>query len=91
MALSLKVSLGGRVFVGASQIELVSVGVADATVEVDGERAIQVYDDRSVEILPDVYLGLDNIDIHGRSVRMVFEAPRTVTILRDKLVQVENA
>lgn len=82
MALSLGVSVGRKIAVGASVLEIRAIpDPTQMIIAVDGGKEIAVSDDaaNAVQVLPGVrvFVGLDT---NGNRNRLAFEAPKSIPI-----------
>jgi len=82
MALVLAVAERDEIFVGDERIDIAKLyedGSCDIYVQ---GKAIHVTDQRSIEILPNVLISTGIKSWNKKQCRLVFKAPRTITILR---------
>ena len=88
MALNLAIRQGAGVFVGEELVRVVSVeGTHEAVLEKTDGSLVTVTDQRQVELFPAVHvsIGRKNQPGHVGTASLVFEAPRSITILREEV------
>lgn len=85
MALSLGISVGSKIRVGTSVVEVVSVmGTARVLIKVEGKE-FMITDCERTEILPNVFVSCgrnDDKQFLASFSRLAFEAPRSIEINR---------
>ncbi len=85
MALVLGVCVGDEIYAGDDMIvidELYEDGSLDLTVL---GQSFHINDERGIEIIPDVLVSTGVIQWNIKQARLVFKAPRRITILRSEM------
>jgi len=88
MALNLACKVGERVRVGDRDLVLVEfdIGKLRGVVQTDDGFPHELTNDRSVEVFPEVFVSIGLKSQHGTA-SLSFEAPRSIMILRESLVE----
>jgi sRNA-binding carbon storage regulator CsrA len=85
MALNLTVRMHSSVYVNDRPLTVVAVeGDNQVVVRTDDGRLVMLTNDRTVEVYPEVYIGVGLITEEYGGTRLTFEAPKHITILREK-------
>jgi hypothetical protein len=86
MSLALGARLGDTFLIGNQTISLVSIdNAAQVTVERDDGRSFAIFTNRMAEVLSDVFICIGS-EVATHHLRLVFDAPRTISITRCKRV-----
>jgi hypothetical protein len=87
MALTLAVQEGESVYIGGQPLKIVTMKAVDTgwfvVAETPDGQQWELYDDRSVEVFPDVYIQLGTKNQYGKA-SLAFDAPSEVKIYTEK-------
>lgn len=86
MALLVGVSRNSKIMVGDSVLTVVDIRGTTMSLRVDSGPEFMVNHQERTEILPEVFVFVGKSHIEGSIDRLAFEAPRSISILREALV-----
>jgi len=85
MALVLGAQIGDAFLVGRRRVYVSSIdGPTQITLTRDDHQNFSIGSEEPTEVFPDVFIGIGPEPATGRHLRLLFDAPQTILIIRDR-------